>query len=684
MGTRLLVSASVRPFFLALILSFPAAWPSSGPVAAPRPPAVGAVKPPLWLADEAARPIPSLPSETQAVVLLNEQSTVISPKGVLTTTVRLATRVLRSGGIEDAQSLITAEAYDTKVKAMDGWAINPSGPVRHMNLKNVISSSLAPDTLYMDVRMMLLVVPEVEVGSVVGFECVLERTPAAVEDSFNFQGELPVVRATYALTLPGRWEPDFSWVNWIAADLKNEPLNSPPQSRFSVELASVPPIEDEPYRPGVQALSGRLLVRLKSADPGVRAFSGWADMGTWYAGLSEARRVPDETVTSKAQELTAGAPDTLAKIRALAEFAQKEIRYVSIQIGVGGFQPHPAPAVLANRYGDCKDKATLLAALLKAIGVDSHFVVVNTDRGAVNPDSPVSLYSFNHVVLAVRLPDEVPDDGLASLVRHPSAGRLLVFDPTMPTTPVGRLPFYLQDNTGLLVAGGGELIRLPRPEPEGNLLDRKGKLTLAADGTLLGEIREVRRGAEADLLRYQMLSATDAERRKHLETFLARSLASFTLQSYAFESLEDARADLVCTYKFAAPAYAKRAGGYLIVRPRAVGVKAVDIASDKKKPRRAPIDLETTVLARDEFAIALPDGYEVESLPKEVALDAGFAAYSSRTRTEGRTVIYGREYRLIDPLLPASRYEEALKFFLALAAEEQQSLLLKTTAQRRP
>jgi hypothetical protein len=227
-------------------------------------------------------------------------------------------------------------------------------------------------------------------------------------------------------------------------------------------------------------------------------------------------------------------------------------------------------------------------------------------------------------------------------------------------------------------------VLLPRPAPEGNLLERTGRFTLAADGTLTGEIREVRRGAEADTLRYQMLSATAAERRKHLETSLAQSFAAFTLLSYTFESLEDTRADLVLAYKFAAPAYAKRAGGYLVVRPRAVGVKAVKIASDGNKPRRSPIDLQTTVLARDEFSIELPEGYEVESLPKEVALDAGFAAYSSRTRTEGRTIVYGREYRLIDPLLPASRYDEALKFYLALAAEEQQSLLLKAAASRRP
>ncbi len=132
------------------------------------------------------------------------------------------------------------------------------------------------------------------------------------------------------------------------------------------------------------------------------------------------------------------------------------------------------------------------------------------------------------------------------------------------------------------------------------------------------------------------------------------------------------------------PAYAKRAGGYLVVRPRVVGNKAIDLASKDKKPRRYPIDLETTSFSRDEFTIELPEGWTAESLPKPVALDAGFASYSSRTEAAGRTLVYRREYRLIEPLLPASRHEEALKFFLAVGAEEQQSLLLKTAETRRP
>ncbi len=646
-----------------------------------------AVKPPPWLANEAARPVPSVPAETEAVVLLDEQSTVVSPNGVLTRTCWRATRVLRPGGVESASRLMMVDTYNTKIKSMTGWVINPAGSPREVTMKQVISSSLVPDTLYMDAKVLMLVVPEVDVGSVVGFESVEEQTPEVLEDSFALQGEFPVLRAVYALSMPTRWEPEFSWVNWPAVEAKRDPISPLLPRKLSFEVLDIPGTADEPYMPKERVLAAHLLVRVKPAgvNSKVRSFSGWADMGAWYAGLSGPRREPDVAVSQKAKELTAASPDTLSKIRALAEFAQKEIRYVSIQIGIGGFQPHPAPSVLANRYGDCKDKATLLAALLKAVGIDSHFIVIHTDRGGVNLQSPVSLGSFNHVILAIRLPDDVPDAGLDSLVRHPSLGRLLVFDPTMPTTPLGRLPYYLQDNTGLLVAGGGgELLLLPRPGPEGNVLDRRGQLVLTGDGALAGQIVETRRGAEADTLRYQIQSATEAERRKLLETFLSRSFASFSLQAFEFKNLEDARGDLVVSYRFVASGYAKRAGGYFVVRPRVVGNKAVDLVSKDKKPRRYPIDLETTTLARDEFTIDLPEGWIAESLPKPVALDAGFAAYSSRTETAGRTFVYRREYRLTEPLLPASRYDEALKFFLAVGAEEQQSLLLKTGETRRP
>ncbi|MCX6567508.1 MAG: DUF3857 and transglutaminase domain-containing protein [Candidatus Aminicenantes bacterium] len=656
--------------------------PAAVPALATSAPLPAADKAPQWLLTEVNRKLPSLPPETEAVVLLNEQNTVVNPKGVIVASGRRVIRVLRPGGAQNAARLTLVNSFDTTVRSMTGWVVNPDGGPRKMTMKQAIQTSMAPNTLYMDAKAFLLVMPEVDTGSIIGFEWEEERTPPSLEDIYEFQETFPVLRARYCLTLPSGWNADVHWINWKPLEASLDPAE--PLTR-TFDITDVPAIVDEPFKPNDRALAGRLLIRLMTPEANVRAFSGWSDMGAWYERLSEKQCVPDKTVSGKAQEVTAGAADTLSKIRALTEFVQREIRYVSIQIGIGGFQPHAAPSILLNRYGDCKDKATLLSAMLKALGVDSLSLIVNTERGVVTMESPVSMYSFNHVVLAIRLPADIPDANFDGIVRHPRLGRLLVFDPTSPITPLGRLPYYLQDNTALLVAGGGgELIGLPRAKPESNLLERKGKFVLTADGTLVGEIQEVRRGSPADSLRYRMQTSSEAERRKYLETFLSRSLASFTLRDYEIRNLESVMSDLVVSYRFTALNYAKRAGGLLVFRPRVLGVKAVDLASGQLGRRRYPIDLETTCLDQDEFLIELPEGCALEGLPKPAEINAGFAAYKSSTEVNGRTLVYRREYRLIEALLAAARFDEANQFYITVGADEQQSALLKTTGSRRP
>jgi hypothetical protein len=660
------------PVLAALFLTAASAVTGPAPVA----------KAPPWLQEEANRALPSLSPETEAVVLLDEQTTTVNAKGALLKTCRLATRVLRPAAVDAARRLVRVGSYDTKVRSMTGWVLKPTGETRQATMKQAFSSSLAPDTLYMDARIIWLVLPEVEAGSVVGFEWEEERTPPSLEDSFDFQGSFPVLRASYSLTLPPLWTAEFRAVNWNPVEPRRDQTDP---LLTTLEISEIPAVAEEPYMPDEGALAGRFVVGIKPADPDPRSFASWTDMAAWYDALSRNRCLPNQFVSVRAEELAAEAPDALDKIRVLAGYVQKEIRYVSIQIGIGGFQPHPAPDVLRNRYGDCKDKATLLSAMLRAVGIESFPVLVHTERGFVTPDSSVSLYSFNHAILAIRLPDGVSGEGLDAVVEHAGEGRLLVFDPTMPTTPLGRLPFYLQDNTALLVGkGGGGLIRLPRPRPESNLLERKGRLTLTGDGALSGEIEESRRGSMADSLRYAMQAGSEADRRKYLETFLSLSFASFNLEEFEFENLENAGADLLVRYRFTSPSYAKRAGGFLVVRPRAVGQKAIDLTSRRKQPRRHPIDLETTALSLDEFTFELPEGLTPEGLPDPVELDAGFAVYKSSTRAEGRELLYRREYRLVEPLLPASLFDEAVDFFLALGAEEQQSVLLKISDSRRP
>ena len=133
-------------------------------------------------------------------------------------------------------------------------------------------------------------------------------------------------------------------------------------------------------------------------------FSSWEQMGTWYAGLEKDRREPTAEIRAKAAALIQGKTTDLDKIQALYDYVATNFRYISLSFGVGRFQPHAAGDVLHNEYGDCKDKHTLLASLLKASGHDAYSVLANSGR-KIDPDVP-SPSQFDHVYTMVPLGKE--------------------------------------------------------------------------------------------------------------------------------------------------------------------------------------------------------------------------------------------------------------------------------------
>ncbi|MBI3779758.1 MAG: transglutaminase domain-containing protein, partial [candidate division NC10 bacterium] len=169
-----------------------------------------------------------------------------------------------------------------------------------------------------------------------------------------------------------------------------------------------------------------------------------------YSGLLSDRLDASTQIKEKTGSLTASKNSVLDKMRSVSEFVQHDIRYVAIELGIGGWQPHAASDVFQHRYGDCKDKATLMRSMLREIGVDSYHVVINTQRGSVTPDSPAR-HAFNHAIMAVKLPDGLTDPSLIATMQHPTLGRILFFDPTDPITPFGQIRGDL-DAEGVLSA----------------------------------------------------------------------------------------------------------------------------------------------------------------------------------------------------------------------------------------
>jgi hypothetical protein len=383
----------------------------------------------------------------------------------------------------------------------------------------------------------------------------------------------------------------------------------------------------------------------------------------------------------KVSALTASANTPLQKMRALAKFLQHDIRYVAIEWGIGGYQPHPAADVFTSRYGDCKDKATLMSALLREVGVESYYVVIHTRRGAVKRETPAYLQAFNHAILAIKLPDDTNDGSLIATVQHPNLGKLLFFDPTDELTPLGQISGNLQANYGLLVASdSGELVELPKQPTSMSGIQRSAKLSLDATGKLLGQVEEVRLGEDARSQRRALQTVMkDIDRIKPIERLLASSLAAFRITSAKVLNLSVTDLPFGFVYSLESDNYAKKAGEYLLVRPRVIGTKSSALL-ETTEPRKFAIEFDGPSKDTDSFEITVPPGYEVDDVPPPVDADYGFASYHSKTQIKGNVIAYTRTLEVKDPNVPVSKAGELKKFYRIINGDERNNVVLRPIA----
>ena len=634
---------------------------------------------PGWMHALVNAPLPAHDEKTDAVLLYSERIVMVQSADKFKITVREAYKILRPGGREYGTVAVSYNSH-SKITGLRGWCIPAQGKDYEVKDKEAIEISLPKidgSELVSDVKDKLLRIPAAEVGNIVGYEYEEELQPLVLQDVWHFQEASPVREAHYTLQLPAGWEYKATWMNYPEA----KPAQSGNQSQWFV--SDIKGIKREDSMPPWQGVAGQMIVSFfpPGGSAQNRGFQNWKQMGIWYQGLTSGRRDASTELKQKVASLTASASTPATKMKALGEFAQRDIRYVAIELGIGGWQPHPAAEVFAHHYGDCKDKATLMGTMLHEIGVDSYYVVINSERGSVTPETPAHMGGFDHVIIAIKLPDGVSEGSLAATTIHPKLGKILFFDPTDELTPFGQLSGALQANYGLLVTpDGGELIALPELPPAMNGIQRTAKLSLSATGTLSGEVQETRVGDRAWSQRWALRTVTkDTDRIKPIETLLSHSLATFQITKASVGNLQLTDQPFLYNYSVVAQNYAKPAGNLLLVRPRFIGNKSSDLL-ETKEPRKYPVEFDGPSRDSDTFEIALPAGYEVDDLPPPVNADFSFASYHSKTEVNGNTLKYTRTFEVKELSVPVGKVEDLKKLYRIIAGDERNTAVLKPVA----
>ena len=633
---------------------------------------------PPWMHALVSAPVPAHDERTEAVLLYSENILNVQGNAKIKTIERRAYKILRPGGREYGMIRATFDS-ETKITGIRGWCIPVQGRDYEVKDKEVIETALlgvANGELATDIRTKLLQIPAADPGNIVGYEIEHEDRPYVLEDEWAFQEEVPVREARYTLQLPPGWEYKAAWMNHKPVD------PTPSGNQWQWVVSGIEAIRREDSMPPWRGVAGRMVITLLPAGGNAqKGFENWKEEGIWEAGLQRSRRDASPEIKQRVAQIVVNAVTTPAKMLAIAQFVQRDIRYVAIELGIGGWQPHPAADIFTHRYGDCKDKVTLMSSMLHEVGVESYYVSINTHRGAVTPETPASMGLFNHEILAVRLPDGLNDASLIAVSQHPKLGNILFFDPTDELTPFGHLSGDLQANYGLLVGPeGGELVQLPKLPSAMNGVRHTAKMTLSASGTLSGDVTDVRMGDRAAAQREFLRTVkTDKEKIKFIEILLAHSLGTYQITKASVTNVTDLGQPFGYNYSFVAEHYAKPAGNLLLVRPRILGVESSDLL-ETKDARKFPVEFDGLSLDSSSFEITLPAGYEVDDLPPPVDVDYGFASYHSKTEVSGNILRYTRSFEVKEVTVPLSKIENLKKLYRIIASDERNTAVLKPAA----
>jgi hypothetical protein len=628
---------------------------------------------PQWALDAVKTPTPADIGDAKAVVLFDEYLITLDAQNHAVERERSAVRILKLQGRQEAQCGVEYDV-DEKLNYFRAWTITGDGTQFQAKESDFTDrGAYADSTMQGTDRFRILKPPANDPGAVVVCEIEKQLRPYMNEEEWDIQGSIPVVFEALELALPPGGHYGESWRKYGPV----KPIETP-ENHLRWEIKNMPALDLENihYAPPRGALTARMSV--KWGDSAVKgADAQWRALGLWQEQLEQHRADPTPEITAKTQELIAGAPDLYTKLSRITTYIQKNVRYFVVMRGIGGWQAHYAGDVYRNRYGDCKDKTTLLISMLQVAGIRAYYLHVDSRRGIIDPEAP-SLYG-NHMITAIELPEGESDPRLMARVKLANGKPLLIFDPTDEETPVGLIRTQLQGAWGNIANGAdSQVLQMPVLSPETAGLVRKGSFTLTSDGSLTGDVTETFFGDDAKSERSFLKDSDSKDVHDTLEHRLSADLASLTIKGYEFAQTEDLTKPVKLDLHVSAANYAHTAGSLLLIRPRVMGSHVRNVTDVMQgKPRAFSIELGYVAHFKDAFDISIPDGYIVDETPDPVDVNMDFAAYKSAVSVKGNLLHYERDYVVKDVEIPASKAADFRKLQSIISDDERNTAVLK-------
>ncbi len=466
-----------------------------------------------------------------------------------------------------------------------------------------------------------------------------------------------IQQSSYIVETPVNYILNYKQFNYTA---KPNITNSGKSTVYTWQVANQKAIMSEYFQPSWQTITTAVYVAPKNFSIGGYNgdMSSWQNLGKFIVELNKNRDALPDNIKQDIHRIADTVKTTEQKVTLLYQYLQNNTRYISIQLGIGSWQPFDASYVATKKYGDCKALSNYMKSILKEAGISSNYVLITSGAGRRGLWEDFPSPYFNHAILCV-----------------PNGKDSIWLECTSQTESAGFMGSFTGNRKALLIADdGGHVVSTPTYTSTDNLQLRKVQAAIDADGNLDAMVHTTFTGIQEELQHSLMYDATKEQRERYLNN--AINLPTYKVEKNEYKEEKKRIPVINEDLHITSPNYASITGKRLFIRPNLFNKITTKLSIDSL--RRYDITFKSSYKDVDSLTIAVPAGYSLEAMPKDISLNSKFGTYSIRFVIKDNTIAVLRTDERSAATFPSTDYDELVKFFDAMyKADRSQVVFVK-------
>lgn len=586
---------------------------------------------------------PNLIKGANAVVREERQTFQVQSIGKATEQYYISTTILNEAGNDHAQ-LVLPYSNLQKVKSVRATLFDKFGKeIRKIKEKDFQDLSGSTGSFFDDIRLKAIDLSYTDYPYTVEFAYEMQHDGLLFYPVWRPQPTslLAVQKSTFEISLPAQLDLRYKSIHFD----KEPTIATNGDKRYTWEATSLPAYSREPYTPVDYTYGPTVYTAPRAFE--IEGYTGemssWESFGQFFAKLNEGKRELPEATVQKLQAMTADCTDDLCKIQKLYTYLQENTRYVSIQLGIGSWQPIPAADVDAYKYGDCKALSNYYCAMLEAVGVPAFYTLIRAGNNYHYLQRDFASSQFNHVVVCI-----------------PQGRDTIWAECTSQTAPLGYAGSFTGNREALIITPeGGKLVKTPIYYATDNFQGRTTHLTMDVTGNAEATINTFYGGLQQEYASY--LAEMPEQKRKE-ELYAAIHVKNFEILEHRYKQEKKKLPRVDETLKLRLPNFAGKSGKRLFVNPTVLDLWNRIPPQDSLRER--DIQLTPHPFVDHELVIlTIPSGYGVEYLPETVEIDAPFGKFQCvyKQQDDG-SISYSRQLELNATVHTKEMYAELIAF----------------------